>query len=89
MFVLLDGTARIVRRGRTIARVRPGDFFGELSILDGHPRSASVITVSDVVTARLSRASFLHLVRSDPNIALRMMEVLATRLRAKEGGRDL
>jgi CRP/FNR family transcriptional regulator, cyclic AMP receptor protein len=89
MFVLLDGTARIVRRGRTIARIGPGDFFGELSILDGRPRSASVVTVSDVVTARLSRPSFLHLVRSDPNIALRMMGVLATRLRDKEGGREL
>lgn len=89
MFILLDGNARIVRRGRTIARIGPGDVFGELSILDGQPRSASVVTVSDVVTARLSRPAFLDTVRSDPNIALRMMEVLATRLRAKDGGRDL
>jgi CRP/FNR family transcriptional regulator, cyclic AMP receptor protein len=89
MFVLLDGAARIVRGGRTVRRIGPGDVFGELSILDGRPRSASVVTVSDVVTARLSRPSFLDIVRSDPNIGLRMMEVLAARLRECEGGREL
>jgi CRP/FNR family transcriptional regulator/CRP/FNR family cyclic AMP-dependent transcriptional regulator len=86
LFILLDGTARIVRRGRTVARIGPGDVFGELSILDGRPRSASVVTVSDVVTARLSRPAFLNIVRSDPNIGLRMMEVLAGRLRESESG---
>jgi CRP-like cAMP-binding protein len=89
LFVLLEGTARIVRGGRTVRRIGPGEVFGELSLLDGRPRSASVVTDSDVVTARLSRPSFLGLVRSDPNIGLRMMEVLATRLRECEGGRDL
>ena len=89
MFVLLEGTARIVRGGRTVRRIGPGAVFGELSILDGRPRSASVVTVTDVVTARLSRPSFLDIVRSDPNIGLRMMEVLAARLRECEGGRNL
>jgi CRP/FNR family transcriptional regulator, cyclic AMP receptor protein len=88
MFVLLEGTARVVRGGRTIRRLGPGDVFGELALLDGRPRSASVVTVSPVVTARLSRTAFFDLVRSEPDIGLRLMEVLASRLRDCERGRD-
>jgi CRP-like cAMP-binding protein len=89
MFVLLDGTARVVRRGRTIHRLGRGDVFGELALLDGQPRSASVVTDSPIETARLSRSAFLDVVRSDPDIGLRMMEVLASRLRACDPGRDV
>jgi CRP-like cAMP-binding protein len=89
MFVLLDGTARVVRRGRTIKRLGPGDVFGELALLDGRPRSASVVTDAPVETARLSRSAFLDLIRSDPNIALRLLEVLASRLRECDPGGDV
>jgi CRP-like cAMP-binding protein len=89
MFVLLDGTARVLRGGRTVRRLSRGDVFGELALLDGEPRSASVVTDSPVETARLSRSAFLDLVRSDPDIGLRMMQVLASRLRACERGHDV
>ena len=89
MFVLLDGTAKVVRRGRTIGRLGRGDVFGELALLDTGPRSASVVTEATVETARLSRSAFLDLVRSDPDIGLRMMQVLASRLRACERGLDV
>lgn len=88
-FVLLDGTARVEVRGRTVGRLGPGDVFGELALLDGRPRSASVVAASDIVTARLSRTAFLDLVRSDPDIALRVMERLAARLRECQGSRAL
>jgi CRP-like cAMP-binding protein len=65
------------------------DVFGELALLDGRPRSATVIAASDILTARLSRTAFLDLVRSDPDIALRVMEGLATRLRECQGNRAL
>lgn len=89
MFVLLDGTVRVVRRGRTIRRLGRGEVFGELALLDGEPRSASVVADSLVETARLSRTAFLDLVRSDPDTGLRMMEVLASRLRECERGGDV
>ncbi len=89
LFVLLDGTARVVRKGRTARRLGPGHVFGELALLDGEPRSASVVTDSAVELARLSRSAFLDLVRSDPDIGLRMMQVLASRLRACERGQDV
>jgi CRP/FNR family cyclic AMP-dependent transcriptional regulator len=43
LFVVLEGTARIVRDGRTIARRNPGEFFGEISMIDGRRRTASVV----------------------------------------------
>ena len=89
MFVLLDGTARVVRGARTVRRLGTGDVFGELTLLDGQPRSASVVTDTAVVSARLSRTAFLDLVRSDPDIGVKMLEVLARRLRDCERGRDV
>ena len=89
MFVLLDGEARVVRGNRTARRLVPGDVFGELTLLDGEPRSASVITDTPVVTARLPRSAFLDLVRTDPSIGVHMMEVLARRLRDCERSQDV
>ncbi len=85
VFVLLEGTARVVVGSRTIKPLGPGDVFGELSLLDGSPRSASVVAASSIVTARLSRTAFLDLIRSDPDIAFHIMEMLATRLRECQG----
>jgi len=90
-FVLLEGVARIVSgtAGRTVKRLGPGTFFGELALLDGSPRSASVVAASPVVTARLSRTAFLDLVKTQPEIGIRIMEVLARRIREAEGNRGL
>lgn len=89
VFVLLEGTARVEMGGRRVGRLGPGDVFGEMALLDGRPRAASVIADSDIVTVRLSRTAFLDLVRSDPDIALRVMEALAARLRECQGSRAL
>ena len=90
VFVLLEGTARVEVGGRRVGRrLGPGDVFGEMALLDGRPRAASVIADSDIVAAQLSRTAFLDLVRSDPDIALRVMEGLAARLRECQGSRAL
>jgi CRP/FNR family cyclic AMP-dependent transcriptional regulator len=86
-YVVLEGTVRVVRSstGRAIKRLGPGAILGELALIDGRPRSANVITVSPVALLRLSRPAFLQVVRKQPDIALRVMEVLASRLRDAEG----
>ena len=89
VFVLLEGTARVEIGGRRVGRLGPGDVFGEMALLDGRPRAASVVADSDIVTVRLSRTAFLDLVRSDPDIAFRVMEGLAARLRECQGSRAL
>ena len=67
--------------GRHIATLGPGEFFGEMALLDGHARSASVFAMSDVVCMMLSRWDFQRQLRSDPEIAMRALAVLSGRIR--------
>lgn len=60
---------------------KKGDFFGELSLLDGETRSATIIVDEDATLGILSRRKFLELVNNEPNIAVEMLRALAQRLR--------
>src|SRR5207245_4990079 len=55
LFVMLEGEARVVRDGRTVANLLPGDFFGEVSLVDGGLRTASVLSHTPVVAIRAFR----------------------------------
>jgi len=59
----------------------PGEVFGELSVLDGQPRSATVVTLEPSVLAFIERAPLLQLLEESPSLATRLLEVLAQRLR--------
>ncbi len=84
-FVLAEGGAKVYRSkiatGRAIARLGPGDFFGEMALLDGGPRSATVVADGDVVALRLSRSAFRKMVEREPSLSLSIMAELAARLR--------
>jgi CRP/FNR family transcriptional regulator, cyclic AMP receptor protein len=86
MYVMLSGTATVVRGGRSVARLIPGDFFGELSALDGGPRSASVVADTPVEVLRLFRHTLLDVLRTEPTLVFRMLEGLARRLRQVRPG---
>lgn len=83
-FVILSGQARVTRNHRTLARLGPGDFFGELALLDGGPRSATVTAATPVVAVRIFKRSFDRLVAEEPLVGTKMLAVLAARLRAVE-----
>ena len=83
-YVILQGQAKVVRSGRTIAHLMPGDWFGEISLIDGGPRTASVITETPVEVMTLSREPFESMIRREPTIVLKMLEELARRLRNAE-----
>ena len=83
-FVIVEGEVRVVRGDRTIARVGPGEFFGEISLLDGGPRTASVIAETPVVAIRLFKASFDKVVREEPSVAGKILAAVARRLREAE-----
>ena len=83
-FIIVEGEVRVVRGDRTIARAGPGEFFGEISLLDGGPRSASVIAETPVVAIRLFKASFDRVVRDEPRVAGKILAVVARRLREAE-----
>jgi CRP/FNR family transcriptional regulator, cyclic AMP receptor protein len=80
-FVVVSGGARVVRDGALIARLGPGDFFGELSILDGQPRVAQVIADGPTTCLALASWDFEAVVRDEPAVALAVMRGLARRLR--------
>jgi CRP/FNR family transcriptional regulator, cyclic AMP receptor protein len=83
-YAIVEGKAKVVRRGRTATRLGPGDFFGEIAILDPGPRSASVIAEDDTVCLQLGSEDFYAVVTKEPLLAERMLKVLARWLRDSE-----
>jgi CRP-like cAMP-binding protein len=81
MYVVLGGTARVIRAGRKVGELIPGDFFGELSALDGGPRTASVIADTPMEVLRLFRHTLRKMVEEEPPLAMGLLEGLARRLR--------
>lgn len=80
-YVMLAGQAKVLIRGRTVSRLLPGDHFGEISLLDGGPRSASVVTETPVTLVMIERKSFLKLLQDDAELALGVMSSLARMIR--------
>ncbi|MGH2684980.1 MAG: Crp/Fnr family transcriptional regulator, partial [Actinomycetota bacterium] len=83
-FVILEGRARVVRNGRRLATIAKGDFFGEMSLLDGAPRTASVVTDETSRLLSLPRQAFVELLAQNPSIATKVLAIVARRLRAQE-----
>lgn len=85
-FVMESGLAKVTMTGKegkeiTLSYIKPGEFFGEMALLDGRPRSASVVAVEDSVVMVLTRDEFLGYVRQNPEIGIKMLEVLSERIR--------
>lgn len=81
-YVLVSGQARIERSGRAVATIGPGDFFGDLALLDRAPRNATVTTTADTVLVVLGQRTFLAMVDESPAFARKLLLGLARRLRA-------
>ena len=86
MYLIESGRVRISihdddKQELTLAELAQGDFFGEMSIIDGRQRSADAKVIDDARLAILSRDSFLSFVRSNPDVALEMLSALTDRLR--------
>lgn len=81
LYLVLEGRARVVGKSRVL---RPGDFFGEMALIDGGPRSATIIAASQVRVMMLQRRAFLKALKQNPQIGLAIMETLAERVRRLE-----
>jgi CRP/FNR family cyclic AMP-dependent transcriptional regulator len=79
--VILEGLARVVVGKRTINRLMPGDYFGEISLLDGGVRTASVVSETPMKVLLIDRKRFLKLLRSEGAIAVALLEGLARAIR--------
>jgi CRP/FNR family cyclic AMP-dependent transcriptional regulator len=89
MFILLSGRAKISRisdEGREVilSILSEGDFFGEMSLLDGQTRSANVVTLEDSDILIIRRENFLKMLHDYPQIAINLLKELAHRLRRSD-----
>jgi hypothetical protein len=82
--LVLEGTARVERDGKVLARLKEGDFFGEMSLIDGEPRSATVFAESPCVLLVIGRRSFQELMDSVPGLQGKILVTLCQRLRAAD-----
>jgi CRP-like cAMP-binding protein len=80
-FVVVEGAVRVVRDGGVIARLGPGDFFGELSVLDGQPRLAQVISDGPTTCLALATWDFEAVLLGEPRVTLAILRGVARRLR--------
>jgi len=84
-YVITSGKVELTKGGQPLGTMGPGDSFGEMSLLDGHPRSASLTAVEDTECLVMTRWDFTAELRTGPNIALAMLPELSKRIRRLEG----
>jgi CRP/FNR family transcriptional regulator, cyclic AMP receptor protein len=90
LFVILEGTVEVTMRERPgqpetkLGNLSQGEFFGEMSLIDGYPRSATVTAKAETQVVELDRWVFLDALRREPNIAVAMLPILTRRIRALE-----
>jgi CRP-like cAMP-binding protein len=80
-FLILDGTAKVSVGGRTRRKLGPGEYFGEIALLDEGPRSATVSAETPLKLMGITGWNFRRVVTQHPAIAQKLLKVMAERLR--------
>ena len=83
-FVVVEGVATATRRGRKVATIGPGSFFGELALLDQGPRAATVTADTDMQLLVLTSRAFSKLLDDTPSVSRRILRGMGERLRSAE-----
>jgi CRP/FNR family transcriptional regulator, cyclic AMP receptor protein len=83
-FLILDGTARVEVSPRKRSRLQPGQYFGEMSLLDGGPRSATVVADTPLRLLVIKRGDFATLLREAPELTQSLLATLSRRVRVAE-----
>jgi len=81
LYTVISGSAEARINNEPVATFGPGDHFGEMSVLDGSPRSATIVATSELDTLGLSAWNLRTLLREEPDIAMHIIETLVARLR--------
>jgi CRP-like cAMP-binding protein len=80
-FLIIEGTASVRRNNRKVAELGPGQYFGELSLLDRGPRTATVVAETDMKVLVLGQREFLGVLDDVPGLAYKILRIMAHRLR--------
>ncbi len=88
-FVIVGGKARVLRNGRKVAMLRPGQFFGELSLLDRAPRNATVVADTDMDLLVIGQREFAKIVDAAPAFARALLMGIARRITEADTKRSI
>lgn len=80
-FIVLEGTIEVKRKGRRLARLGPGDYLGEIALIDHGPRTATAMVETDARLLVLASREFHSMLASDPRIENKILRTLAARVR--------
>ena len=80
-FIVIEGTIEVKRKGRRLARLGPGDYLGEIALIDHGPRTATAMVETDARLLVLASREFHSMLASDPRIENKILRTLAARVR--------
>jgi CRP-like cAMP-binding protein len=84
LFVIVDGKAKITRDGKRLTELGPGDVVGELSLIDGRVRSATVQATTDVYVLQIASDEFRRLMDRNPRLVRNLLRALSVRIRGMD-----
>lgn len=84
-YVIIKGKVEVTKAGDVLNSLGAGECFGEMALLDGYPRSATITAVEDTECLVMTRWDFTAELRTNPTIALAMLPVMSKRIRELEG----
>ncbi len=84
LYIILSGRARVERESQTLGELAPGDFFGELALIEEHPRSATVVAAAETDCLLFPAWEFTALLKEHPEVAVPIMRALIARLHRRE-----
>ena len=82
--LVLEGTGNVSVKGKSLGKIGPGDYFGEIALIDGKPRTATVTATTELRTAGLSAWHFRPLLHEIPGLAESLLMVLCERIRNEQ-----
>ena len=82
--LIIEGSATVSKDGRELRTLGPGDYFGEISMIDGRPRSATVTAQEPLKAMAIPHQDFEAVIDEDPEFARRLLKTLCARLREAE-----
>jgi CRP/FNR family transcriptional regulator, cyclic AMP receptor protein len=83
-FIIIDGTAAVRTPVGAGSQLQPGDCFGEMSLVDGEPRSATIVATTDLRLLVVDRSHFWRLLDETPELIRRILAILSRRVRRLE-----
>jgi CRP/FNR family transcriptional regulator, cyclic AMP receptor protein len=84
--IIRTGTASVLKDDRQIAELGPGDFLGEISLIDGGPRTATVRATTHIEALEIDREDFASLLEGHPAVRLELLMALTARIRRSGAG---